>query len=313
MKVLIAYDGSTCSEAAVAGLSRAGMPSGGEARVLAVADVLLFSPIVGRVVDGEPFPDSLRQAPADALEAVKAALTTARSGAVRAAEALPGWSVEAIAQADSPAWGVIKECDTWQPDLVVVGSHGRGAMGRLVMGSVSHKVLTEARCNVRVARQEEGSVTRAPRFIVGVDGSRGALAAVSVAAARRWPTGTEALLVCAFESRMAHDPVTDAFVGDPAARLDHPDRFEWMQSALDRAAARLRASNPGLSIDTLLQESDPKQLLLDQARERSVDSIFVGARGLVGAKRLLMGSVSTAVAMRAHCSVEVIHSSDAVA
>jgi nucleotide-binding universal stress UspA family protein len=112
---------------------------------------------------------------------------------------------------------------------------------------------------------------------------------------------------------MAHDPVTDAFVGDPAARLDHPDRFEWMQSALDRAAARLRASNPGLSIDTLLQESDPKQLLLDQARERSVDSIFVGARGLVGAKRLLMGSVSTAVAMRAHCSVEVIHSSDAVA
>ena len=38
------------------------------------------------------------------------------------------------------------------PDLIVVGSHGRSALGRFMLGSVSQKVVTEAHCSVRVAR-----------------------------------------------------------------------------------------------------------------------------------------------------------------
>jgi hypothetical protein len=48
----------------------------------------------------------------------------------------PAWDVRAEACADSPAWAVIKQVDTWQPDLVVVGSHGRSAVGRWLLGSV---------------------------------------------------------------------------------------------------------------------------------------------------------------------------------
>ena len=41
--------------------------------------------------------------------------------------------------------------------------------------------------------------------------------------------------------------------------------------------------------------------------KQRADCIFVGARGVRGLKRLLLGSVSSAVAMNAHCSVEIVH------
>ncbi len=306
MKILVAYDGSAHADRAIRDLGRAGLPPLGEARVLTIADVLLGPTLTGRFVDGEPL-EAMRSVPAQSMEAVQTAMDIARKGAKRTSAVLPQWDVTAIAQADSPAWGIIKECDTWRPDLVVVGSQGRGAVGRRIMGSVSHKVLTEARCNVRVARGRKASVGDPPRFIVGVDGSAGALAAVSAAAARRWPPGTRGLVVSALEPRMVVAPVVTAFLGDAFGRLDSSDRLAWMQATVEKAAALIREGNPETSVGTFLRDGDPKRVLLEQARELRADAIFVGARGLVGADRMLLGSVSTAIAMRADCSVEVVH------
>jgi nucleotide-binding universal stress UspA family protein len=55
----------------------------------------------------------------------------------RVLASFPAWDVQVEACADSPAWAVIKKADSWQPDLIVVGSHGRSALGRILLGSVS--------------------------------------------------------------------------------------------------------------------------------------------------------------------------------
>jgi nucleotide-binding universal stress UspA family protein len=47
-------------------------------------------------------------------------------------------------------------------------------------------------------------------------------------------------------------------------------------------------------------------VLVEEAEGWGADCVFVGATGLRGAERLLMGSVSAAVAARAHCSVEIV-------
>src|SRR5688500_14064199 len=116
MKILIAYDGSSHADAAVADLANAGMPVTGEARVLTIADVLMPPSFPVRLVSGELEPPSLRDAPPHASGAVRSAHERARKGADRVKATLPGWSIEATALADSAAWGIIRESDTRQPD-----------------------------------------------------------------------------------------------------------------------------------------------------------------------------------------------------
>ena len=87
-------------------------------------------------------------------------------------------------EAGSPAHEVLNLAREWDPRLIVVGSHGRSALGRFVLGSVSQKVLTEAQTSVRVARPTTGTGASAARIVVGVDGSAGAEEAVRAVAAR---------------------------------------------------------------------------------------------------------------------------------
>lgn len=54
-------------------------------------------------------------------------------------------------------------------------------------------------------------------------------------------------------------------------------------------------------------EEEPKRLLIAEAETWGADCIFVGSRGMGRIDRFLVGSVSSAVAARAHCSVEVVY------
>ena len=57
-----------------------------------------------------------------------------------------------------------------------------------------------------------------------------------------------------------------------------------------------------------LAAGDPRTIILDTAEDWQADLIAVGSHGRTGLDRLLMGSVSEAVAVHAHCSVEVVRS-----
>ena len=74
--------------------------------------------------------------------------------------------------------------------------------------------------------------------------------------------------------------------------------------AIDAAVEKLREA--GLRTMVVVKEEEPKALLLNEAEGWNADCIFVGARGVGRVERLLTGSVSSAVAARAHCSVEVV-------
>lgn len=71
------------------------------------------------------------------------------------------------------------------------------------------------------------------------------------------------------------------------------------------AAEKLRVA--GLAVSSVVKEGNPKRVLIEEAEQWEADCIFVGARGLRRLERFLLGSVSTAAAERAHCSVEVVH------
>ena len=62
----------------------------------------------------------------------------------------------------------------------------------------------------------------------------------------------------------------------------------------------------GFRAQTIVEEGDPKQKIIDRAKNWNADLIFVGSHGWKGLDRFLMGSVSEAVARNAPCSVEVV-------
>jgi nucleotide-binding universal stress UspA family protein len=287
MNILIAYDGSSAADAAMVDLARAGMPPKGAARVLSIADVLLPPSVPGRVVGSESVPPELMTEAPHAVVALRDAIATAREGAKLLKKTLPGWDVTPVAQADSPAWGIVKEADSWQPDIVVVGSEGKSAVGRFLLGSIAYKVLTEGRCNVRIARTRKTPRQGPIRIIVGVDGSPGALAAVDLVTKRHWPAGTEVLLLLCGSSSDSESA-----------------------EALEAAKARL-ASYRGLDLRAETREGDPKRELIEAGRDWQADTIYVGARGLGRVDRFLLGSVSLHVALNADCSVGVVHTTPA--
>lgn len=292
MRVLIAVDGSSGSEISVSELRRAGMPPAVEALVLSVADVILPADAES-VHQPEPgwLAAAMDHALADATDAVEQARAVAL-GAKRTIEsAFPHWTVHAEACADSPAWGIVKKAEEWKAGLIVVGSHNRSTLGRLMLGSVSQTVLLYAPASVRISRGSEHPEDWPIRLVAGEDGSPDAEAALSALAARAWPAGATLSLVTVIEPAIAM-----------TARLS--GEGTWPKQVNQRSLDKLSAA--GLTVSPLVAEGDPRRVLLAEAERVGADCIFIGARGLRGIKRLLLGSVSTAIAARAHCSVEVV-------
>jgi len=220
----------------------------------------------------------------------------------------PGWNVIADSSCGSPAWELVFRSDQWKPDLVVVGSHGRTALGRFVLGSVSQRVLTEARCSVRIARGRVEEPSTPVRVIIGIDGSAGSEAAVREVAARTWPAKSEVKLI------VVDDPLVPAYVGDlipPLAGMIEEDMKEersWAEEVSAKSAKLLREAE--IEVSSVLRQGDPKRELPKAAEEWGADSIFVGSFGFSNRlERFVLGSVSAAVAARAHCSVEVVRQS----
>ena len=299
MKILIAYDGSDCASAALTDLRRAGLPQEVDAIVLSVADVWVWStvgneavmPVYARAYAGAW--DKERE---ESLQAVEEARAMALRAKQLIQDSFPDWTVEAEACADSPAWGIIRKADEWKPDLVVVGSHGRSALGRFFLGSVSQKVVTHAPCSVRVVRSQSDRSDSPVRILIGVDGSRYAEAAVEAVARRAWPADSEARVVAALDLTMMSS----------LSLMEEVSQKDEMSAKKIAEAAAEKLRDTGLIVSTLVKKDDPRRLLIDESERWGADSIFVGARGLRAIERFLIGSVSSAVAARAHCSVEVI-------
>lgn len=271
-KLLIGYDGSASADAMLDDLGRAGLPEVLEALVITVGEEATL--------------------PVRAAERLRARFS--------------GWTVRSECRPGSPARTLLDVADAWQPDLAVVGSHGRSLAGRLLLGSVSHKLVAEARCSVRVARRAPRPDDPACRLVVGTDGSPNAQAAIAAVAARRWPPGSAVRVVHAIW-RDPEPGETDVEPHEHVA-LQAAERAAWREQRgrdlATTACGPLAAA--GLTTAIVVRAEVAKRLLVEEATTWAADCVFVGATGVPTFDQRLLGGVATAVVMRAPCSVEVV-------
>lgn len=284
MKILVGYDGSAGAEAALTDLRRAGLPPSVEVIVLSVADVWL-PPAEANPPPAEPLSAKVKAARAHAEQILRKARETAQHGAERLRAEFPAWTVDAESVADSPAWGLVKRGDEWGADLTVLGATGHAALETILIGSVPQMILHEVRCSVRIARSSSARPDTPARLVVGMDGSPGAQAACGAVQRRNWPQGSEVRIVSVVDHRLS---VADVSV----------------TGLVESAANDL--TKAGLKVSTLAAEGDPKRVLVEEAHDLGADCIFVGASGLARRGLFRLGTVSSAVAARAGCSVEVV-------
>lgn len=306
MKILIATDGSKSAQTAQLDLRRAGLPDRVEAMVLSVADVWLPPPGRDETNLPEGWIEAAKQARARAESAVARAKEIATTDAENLKSLYPSWIINAEATADSPGWGIITYAESWGADLIVVGSHGTWGMGKLLLGSVSQKVVSHSHCAVRVGRSSHDPNRKEVRLIIGMDGSAGSNTALENIKSRNWPDRTEVQIIAVIDTRIATVAISDLPEVARWAQTNHRDEGgAWLHEIVKAQCEKLR--NVGLKASMTIEEGDPKQILIEHAYQWKADCIFVGARGLTAIDRFFLGSVSTAVSARAHCSVEVIH------
>ena len=310
MRLLIAYDGSESADAALDDLTHAGLPATGDALVMTVAEVWLPPPppSAAEIVEMATQAKSALSLERKYMAASQVVLDAGKLAA-RAAERFqanfPKWKVNHEATWGSVTLELFSTADEFNADLIVVGSHGRSALGRFFLGSISQWLLNEARSSVRVARGKLDEPDFPVRVIVGVDGSSNADLAVEQVAARNWPEKSEVRVVAAYhtlEPTVAGElvPMVGSFVDE----CNRDEKRYWQQLA-EKSVQLLRAK--GLRAEAVVKAGDPKQVLIEFAEEWRADCVFLGATGLSNRlERFLLGSVACAVAARAHCSVEIV-------
>ena len=147
MKILLAIDGSPCSDAAVAEVARRPWPDDSQARVISVVEppgALTAEPYMGV---GGYFEEVERLKRQQAEEVVANAAEVLRGG--------PGTAAMGVATdilTGSPKRTIVEEAEGLGTDLIVVGSHGYHTWERMLLGSVSQSVAAHARCSVEIVR-----------------------------------------------------------------------------------------------------------------------------------------------------------------
>ena len=147
MKILLATDGSSFSERAIDGVASRPWPAGSEIKILYV----VHPPI-------PDLPDPLLLLYAGRAQMLpqerKQGETIVKQAAYRLGTGEGSRSLEITTEVleGSPKELIVDEAKRWGADLIVVGSHGRGAAGRFFLGSVSLAVAAHAPCTVEIVR-----------------------------------------------------------------------------------------------------------------------------------------------------------------
>jgi nucleotide-binding universal stress UspA family protein len=265
-KMLVCTDGSEDSRDALAEALNLAQTCGGQIYLLQVVVIIpefeAAAPdlmvLVGEEVDKQ-------------LEAVKA--EAAQRGVALETRTGRGISVSGT---------ILAEAEEIQPDMIVMGRHGLTGLARLLVGSVTARVIGHSPYNVLVV-PKGGSISFG-RILVASDGSPCSQAAFAeaLALARRQESKLFAVSVAAEEGEITRSQ----------------EILQQMLVAANQAGVPLTGVMP--------QGQAPDDGIIQTASKNEVDLIVMGSHGRTGLKRLLMGSVTERVIGQSPCPVLVV-------
>ena len=166
-------------------------------------------------------------------------------------------------------------------DLVAIGPRGAGVLKALHLGSTADWLLRQPTSPLLIARRGEP----VQRLMVCADGSDHALRAIQTLASMPLLTRAAVTVVAVDDGRIDPRPAIDAATGVLASS--------------------------GAEIDEVIRRGRPTKVILTEIEQAQPDLVVMGARGLAGLKRLVLGSTTSAVSGSADVSLLVAHALEA--
>jgi|SRR5579864_305674 len=145
------------------------------------------------------------------------------------------------------------------------------------------------------------------KILLAIDGSNCSNAAVEALVTQYKPQDTEVLVVNVVESEKLM-PVTYGFGTGPVFAESYMAIVQQWRTEGEKLVGDVanRLQSVGFKASTSVEEGDARERILDSSEKWRPNVIVVGSHGRRGIDRLLLGSVSEAIARHASCSVEIV-------
>ena len=196
----------------------------------------------------------------------------------------------------SPAEVIVSTAEEQKADLIVMGARGLSPVKERLLGSVSHRILTLARCATLIVN---GPVKAMKQILLPLQGPFDAEAAIRFLQLKPFHDAIEISLLTVLPSTEPPWP------GDAAAAAAATEILEKQADYIEGVAERLRAI--GYQAHGVAVAGAPTAVILQEATTLRSDLILMGTRGRQGITRFVLGSVSHAVLHKTPCPVLAFH------
>lgn len=280
-KIVVGYDGSDHATDALAFGKQLARATGAE---LVVSDVSVVHPMMRAGVDPVALEDDRQVAREVDAAAEEAGATSRHAGSISVARGLHELAEEIGA------------------DLVVVGTSRHGTVGQTLLGNVAVSLMHGSPCAVAVAPSGHRDSAAEPlsTVVVGYDGSPESRLALESAYDLARAAGARLRLVAAAEPPPVVYGKSGGRTGGWAALKEEIERE--LREQLDAAEASLPAD---VTVETKVASHEPAEALANEARAAG-SILVVGSRAYGPVRRVLLGSVSRALARIAPAPLVVL-------
>ena len=206
-----------------------------------------------------------------------------------------------VVDAETVHGEILEQAERLHADLIVMGTHGRTGFQRLLLGSVTDKVLRTARqpvLTVGAPAGEQDTTSAFKRILCAIDFSECSIAALRYAVSLADGADAHLGAVNVIEwTPIGYDPL----VGPPVDLAGY--RMAAETTARERLRQVVQESAPTLAVEEIVTSGKPHHEILRIAAERRSDLIVLGIHGRNPIDRMLFGSTAEPVVRRATCPV----------
>ena len=263
--LMVATDGSEHGESAVReAINLAKICSSNLIALFVVKTNLEFDSVLPRFAEKE------EQAAVKHLESVKAQATKEGVNCMTT-----------VSLGEEPYEDIIRHASSNNVDLIIMGTHGKTEMKRLMMGSVTARVIGHAHCNILVVPLDAKVEFR--NVLIATDGSTYSEAAASVA--------------LGIAKRCGNSLIVISVASSDAEMASAKDNVNKVSEAAEKEGVKTMA---------VVAKGKPYEAIVETSKQKKADVIVIGSHGRTGLARLLMGSVTERVIGHAEVAVLVV-------